>query len=144
MSQSLANEFSGKHYWELVEELERPREWTVCCLAQTDSTRYPLAAPPPLPLLTHPCHCLPPPVVAEIVHVTAFPVEDKKNLYAQVTVRFHNRQILAVYDRKGRVVGLTASIILLHVFATTALTVAMSCHLYSGYPSPHSSPRLPI
>ena len=40
----------------------------------------------------------------QVVHVAAFPVEEKSNLYAQITVRFHTRQRLAVYDAAGRVV----------------------------------------
>jgi len=40
-----------------------------------------------------------PPRVVRIGHV---PLLEEDNLYAQVTVRFHTKQILAVYDRFGR------------------------------------------
>lgn len=39
-----------------------------------------------------------------VVHVTSFPVEDKANIWAQVTVRVHLRQILALYNNAGGIV----------------------------------------
>lgn len=42
---------------------------------------------------------LEPPVVA---HVRTQEMMSKNNLFAQITVRFHTRQILAIYDRFGR------------------------------------------
>ncbi|XP_041875783.1 39S ribosomal protein L45, mitochondrial, partial [Corvus kubaryi] len=37
-----------------------------------------------------------------VVHVRCDSIMNRGNLYAQVTVRMHSRQILAVYDRFGR------------------------------------------
>lgn len=38
----------------------------------------------------------------QVVHVMAFPVSDKKNYFAQVTVKLHLTQKLAVFDRLGQ------------------------------------------
>ncbi|XP_054719017.1 probable 39S ribosomal protein L45, mitochondrial [Uloborus diversus] len=39
---------------------------------------------------------------SRVVHIRCNEIMDKSNLFAQVTVRFHTQQILAVYDRFGR------------------------------------------
>jgi len=44
-------------------------------------------------------HSIEAPVVVSIAHT---PMLEEDNLYAQVVVRFHTKQILAVYDRFGR------------------------------------------
>lgn len=61
------------------------------------------------PLVTHETKCktmrwqflgsLEPP---RVVHVRCTSIITKENIFAQVTVRFHNKQTLAVYDRFGR------------------------------------------
>jgi len=38
------------------------------------------------------------------VHVRTGEVTSKGNTYAQITVRFHSKQIMAVYDRHGRLI----------------------------------------
>merc|ERR1711915_588954 len=39
-----------------------------------------------------------------VVHARTGEVVEKKNLFAQLTVRFHTQQTLAVYDRFGRLI----------------------------------------
>lgn len=38
----------------------------------------------------------------KVVHVRANPVENKTNLFAQITVRIHSKQVMAVKDKHGR------------------------------------------
>ncbi|XP_014251219.1 probable 39S ribosomal protein L45, mitochondrial [Cimex lectularius] len=39
---------------------------------------------------------------AKLVHIRCTDVIEKENMFCQITVRFHTRQILAIYDRFGR------------------------------------------
>lgn len=41
---------------------------------------------------------------ARIVHIRVVDILSKENKFAQITVRFHSQQILAVYDRFGRLI----------------------------------------
>lgn len=38
----------------------------------------------------------------KVVHVRASPVEDKSNIFAQITVRIHSKQVFAIKDKYGR------------------------------------------
>lgn len=47
----------------------------------------------------------------KVVHATVDPMMDPSNKFAQVTVRFHSQQTLAIYDRFGRLVAGSESVV---------------------------------